>query len=70
MRLKCIRGSVYSLVLVLSMFNLLGMPVQASTSVKQFYVFACDSTGKVCPNGTIPSALIQSADGNFYGATS
>jgi uncharacterized repeat protein (TIGR03803 family) len=65
----CIRGSVYSLFLGLSMFNLLGVPALASPSVKPVHMFACDSTGKVCPNGSIPSALIQSADGNFYGAT-
>ena len=42
---------------------------QSSQSVKPFFTFTCDSTGKTCPNGTNPTALIQSADGDFYGAT-
>lgn len=48
----------------------LGTLAQSSSSgVKQFFAFPCDSTGKVCPNGSIPGVLIQSADGNFYGTT-
>ena len=59
-----------SFVLVLGWLGLAAIPVQAMTeTVKPFFTFACDSTGKVCPNGSTPSRLIQSADDNFYGAT-
>ena len=38
-------------------------------TVKPLFTFPCDSKGKNCPEGSSPSRLIQSADGNFYGAT-
>jgi uncharacterized repeat protein (TIGR03803 family) len=41
----------------------------SSPTINQLFGFACDSTGKVCPDGEQPNSLIQSADGNFYGTT-
>jgi uncharacterized repeat protein (TIGR03803 family) len=38
-------------------------------TITQLFGFACDSTGKTCPDGEQPNSLIQSADGNFYGTT-
>jgi len=38
-------------------------------AITQLFAFACDSTGKTCPDGKSPNALLQSADGNFYGTT-
>lgn len=46
--------------------------LQAQTpvpAIAQLFGFACDSSGRICPNGKQPNSLIQSADGNFYGTT-
>ena len=62
-------SSSCSLFLAFCTWIVLGTPAQASTTAQQFFFFPCDSTGKVCPSGATPSALIESADGNFYGTT-
>jgi uncharacterized repeat protein (TIGR03803 family) len=41
----------------------------SNPAITQLFGFACDSTGKTCPDGQQPNSLIQSADGNFYGTT-
>jgi len=52
----------------LALFFTTGLQAQPSApTITQLFAFACDSTGKVCPNGEYPNSLIQSADGNFYG---
>jgi len=38
-------------------------------AITQLFGFACDSSGKTCPDGKSPNELLQSADGNFYGTT-
>src|ERR1051326_9190092 len=38
-----------------------------AAKIRQLYVFSCNSND--CPNGKSPAALLQSADGNFYGVT-
>lgn len=51
-------------------FGLLGVPAQASQStIKPFFIFKCNASTNVCPNGQQPTSLIQSADGNLYGTT-
>jgi uncharacterized repeat protein (TIGR03803 family) len=61
---------VVTLIFLLSLFRTLGMEAQASQSrINQLFAFACDSTGKICPDGRQPTSLIESADGNFYGTT-
>lgn len=58
----------FSLILLLSL-SLLNMPAQASQfTLNPLFTFTCDSSGN-CPNGEVPTSLIQSADGNFYGTT-
>ena len=58
----------FSLVLLLSLV-LLNLRAQASQStLNPLFTFTCDSSGN-CPNGEVPTSLIQSADGNFYGTT-
>src|SRR5690242_14773343 len=68
---KYIRFSVCAVNLVfLLSFGLLDVPAQASQStIKPFFVFKCDVSTNVCPNGQQPTSLIQSADGNLYGTT-
>ena len=52
----------------LALFFAIGLQAQPSApTVTQLFAFACDSTGKVCPDGEYPNSLLQSADGNFYG---
>jgi uncharacterized repeat protein (TIGR03803 family) len=59
-----------TLTLVLSVLLTTTVCAQPSTSaITQLFAFACDSTGKTCPDGKSPNALLQSADGNFYGTT-
>jgi uncharacterized repeat protein (TIGR03803 family) len=54
----------------LALFFTTGLQAQPSApTVTQLFAFACDSTGKVCPDGEYPNSLLQSADGNFYGTT-
>ena len=58
--------------MVLLLILLISFSMQAGASqltIKQTFAFACDSSGKICPNGEQPNTLIQSADGNFYGTT-
>ena len=58
----------FSLILLLSL-SLLNLPAQASQStLNPLFTFTCDSSGN-CPNGEVPTSLIQSADGDFYGTT-
>jgi uncharacterized repeat protein (TIGR03803 family) len=53
---------------VMGLFFTTGSQAQPSApTITQLFAFACDSTGKVCPNGEYPNSLLQSADGNFYG---
>lgn len=40
---------------------------ESALTLTTLFAFACDSSTGVCPNGEGPSALLQSADGNFYG---
>ena len=64
----CIPVRACSLILLLTL-SLLNMPAQASQfTLNPLFTFTCDSTGN-CPNGKVPTSLIQSADGNFYGTT-
>jgi uncharacterized repeat protein (TIGR03803 family) len=63
---SCTPGRAFSLILLLSL-SLLAMQAQAQYTPTQLYSFTCN--GNDCPNGSIPSPLIQSADGNFYGTT-
>jgi uncharacterized repeat protein (TIGR03803 family) len=63
--LVCARNIAFMLSL-----SLLGVPAQASQStIKPFFLFKCNSSTNVCPNGQQPTSLIQSADGNLYGTT-
>ncbi|MBV9157605.1 MAG: hypothetical protein JO097_15175 [Acidobacteriaceae bacterium] len=57
-----------TLILLLSA-SLFARPAQASQfSLNSLFTFTCDSNGS-CLNGEVPTSLIQSADGNFYGTT-
>ncbi len=54
----------------LALFFTTGLQAQPSApTITQLFAFACDSTGKICPDGEYPNSLLQSADGNFYGTT-
>ena len=47
-----------------------GLQAQSfAPAITQLFAFACDSTGKFCPDGEYPNSLLQSADLNFYGTT-
>lgn len=59
-----------SLALTLFLGAVTSVFAQSSTpTITQLFGFACDSSGKNCPNGMSPNSLIQSTDGNFYGTT-
>jgi uncharacterized repeat protein (TIGR03803 family) len=60
----------YKFVLFATFLSLTATRAQAAQTVVEVFEFRCDSTGKVCPSGGIPGPIIESADGNFYGATS
>jgi uncharacterized repeat protein (TIGR03803 family) len=52
----------------LALFFTTGLQAQSPVpTITQLFAFACDSTGQACPDGKYPNALLQSADGNFYG---
>ena len=54
----------------LALFFTTGLQARSSApTITQLFAFACDSTGKNCPDGEYPNSLLQSADGNFYGTT-
>jgi uncharacterized repeat protein (TIGR03803 family) len=58
----------FGLVLLLGL-SLLGATAQASQfTLNPLFTFTCDPSGN-CPNGEVPTSLIQSADGTFYGTT-
>lgn len=52
----------------LALLFTIGLRAQSVTPT-QLFAFACDSTGKACPDGAFPNSLLQSADLNFYGTT-
>jgi hypothetical protein len=63
------QSALHSLLALTLSASLLTMAAQASQfSVNSLFTFTCDSNGS-CPNGEVPTSLIQSADGNFYGTT-
>jgi uncharacterized repeat protein (TIGR03803 family) len=46
------------------------LDAQASApTINQLFGFSCDPNTKICADGQAPNALLQSADGNFYGTT-
>lgn len=57
-------------VLLTAMLHAVSLQAEESAlTLTTLFAFSCNSSTGVCPNGEGPSALLQSADGNFYGAT-
>jgi hypothetical protein len=62
--------NVLALVLVMVVLAAAAAVGQTSApAITQLFGFPCDSTLTICLEGSFPSGLIESPDGNFYGIT-
>lgn len=61
--------SVFAILAVVSGLFFAPRAGAQSSTIKPLFVFSCDSTTQICPQGETPTSLIQSANGNFYGTT-